>query len=172
MTGFSVEFTENLGGTYSLLPAYPLSLWKLVYEALSYRETPAAVHTGWKDMYRTSREHSASHEACFYLRSSIWLGTERQTLCTNLEYHRKWKNNKQCLPILLHISKFVSVRFHCHYVIPGYHSNEIPSVNTLHEHTQCSRLQTTQKSFVPVYRVYSVRIYNILIWIREQQYTI
>lgn len=38
MSGFSVEFTENLGGTCSLLLAYPLSLWKPVYEASSHRK--------------------------------------------------------------------------------------------------------------------------------------
>jgi hypothetical protein len=76
--------------------------------------------------------------------------------------------NRTCIFFYVYTS-FVSARVHCHYVIPSYHSNEMLSVNTQHEHNLRSILQTTQKSFVPVYRVYSVRIYNILMWIRELQ---
>jgi hypothetical protein len=42
--------------------------------------------------------------------------------------------------------------FHCHYVSSGYHSN------TLHEPWLCSTSQTSEQSFISVYRVDSVSI--------------
>jgi hypothetical protein len=47
----------------------------------------------------------------------------------------------------------------------GYHSNESSSVNKLHERKLInSRPRTKDQSFVSVFRVYSVSIYNISMW--------
>jgi hypothetical protein len=59
--------------------------------------------------------------------------------------------------------------YHCQYAILGYHSEEMSRVNMLHEpklHV-CGRSRTNRQYFVSVYRVYSVSIDNILLWVCE-----
>jgi hypothetical protein len=41
---------------------------------------------------------------------------------------------------------------------PGYHRNELSSVNMLRERKLCSRSVSSEQSFVSVYRVYSLSI--------------
>jgi hypothetical protein len=59
----------------------------------------------------------------------------------------------------------------CPYEISGYHSNELSSVNIFLEHKLYTRSRTSKNYFVSVYRVYSVSIVNILMWICEVLYT-
>jgi hypothetical protein len=51
----------------------------------------------------------------------------------------------------------------CHCEISGYHSNELQSVNTLHETVLYSKSRMRGQSFVSVY-VRSVNSDNILMW--------
>jgi hypothetical protein len=51
------------------------------------------------------------------------------------------------------------------YKISGYRSNELLSVNMLHQQKLHSRSLTREQSFVSVYRVYYVNTDNILMWI-------
>jgi hypothetical protein len=67
---------------------------------------------------------------------------------------------------------FVGVWFIIVIVISSYHSNELLSINTLDERNLCSRSQTIEQHFVSVYRVYSVSIDNILMWVCEVWYTL
>jgi heterodisulfide reductase subunit B len=53
------------------------------------------------------------------------------------------------------------------YTIPGYQSNELSSVIMFHKHKLCSKLQTSEDSFVSVCHVCSVSTDNILMWICE-----
>jgi hypothetical protein len=48
--------------------------------------------------------------------------------------------------------------YHCYLAISGHHSNDMSSVNTLHERKVCSIPYNMQNElhFISVYRVYSV----------------
>jgi hypothetical protein len=48
------------------------------------------------------------------------------------------------------------------YVILGYQNSELPSINTSHE-TLCNKSQLSKQSFVSMYLMYSVNIYNVMV---------
>jgi hypothetical protein len=59
---------------------------------------------------------------------------------------------------------------HFNYEVSGYHSNELSSVNTLHEPMLCR--SGTRLQFVSMRSVYCVSIDNILMRMREMWYGI
>jgi hypothetical protein len=70
---------------------------------------------------------------------------------------------RACVHHSVYIKTFCKCEnFHC-YIISGYHSNELLSINMFHECMLCSRSQTIEQSFVSVYLVCSVSIDNMFI---------
>jgi hypothetical protein len=79
-------------------------------------------------------------------------------------------HNLFCASILyfLRLNSFVSVMITIVIkAVSGFHGNELSSFNALHELKLRSRSRTKDQSYVSVYRICSLNIDNISIWICE-----